>query len=91
MDREFCPKNPDGSFDFECLESIDIKLFNEDMNRLLKGEAVDMPSFNLKTGKREYRGRKLKMGADDIHVIAGITGLNDRISLLIQPEHKFKN
>ena len=44
MDREFCPKNPDGSFDFECLESIDIKLFNEDMNRLLKGEAVDMPS-----------------------------------------------
>lgn len=90
VDREFCPKNPDGSFDFECLESIDIKLFNEDMNRLLKGEAVDMPFFNFKTGKREYRGRKLTLGADDILVIEGIHGLNDRLSQLIPPEHKFK-
>lgn len=90
VDREFCPKHPDGSFDFECLESIDVKLFNEDMNRLLKGEAVDMPFFNFKTGKREYRGRKLTLGADDILVIEGIHGLNDRLSQLIPPEHKFK-
>lgn len=90
VDREFCPKNPDGSFDFECLESIDIKLFNEDMNRLLKGEAVDMPSFNFKTGKREYRGRKLVLGPDDILVIEGIHGLNDRLSQLIPSEYKFK-
>ena len=90
VDREFCPKHPDGSFDFECLESIDVKLFNEDMNRLLKGEAVDMPSFNFKTGKREYRGRKLTLGADDILVIEGIHGLNERLSQLIPPEHKFK-
>lgn len=90
VDRELCPKHPDGSFDFECLESIDVKLFNEDMNRLLKGEAVDMPSFNFKTGKREYRGRKLTLGVDDILVIEGIHGLNDRLSQLIPPEHKFK-
>ena len=90
VDRELCPKHPDGSFDFECLESIDVKLFNEDMNRLLKGEAVDMPSFNFKTGKREYRGRKLVLGPDDILVIEGIHGLNDRLSQLIPPEHKFK-
>ena len=90
VDREFCPKHPDGSFDFECLESIDVKLFNEDMNRLLKGEAVDMPSFNFKTGKREYRGRKLTLGADDILVIEGIHGLNEGLSQLIPPEHKFK-
>ena len=85
VDRELCPKHPDGSFDFECLESIDVKLFNEDMNRLLKGEAVDMPSFNFKTGKREYRGRKLVLGPDDILVIEGIHGLNDRLSQLIPP------
>ena len=90
VDRELCPKHPDGSFDFECLESIDVKLFNEDMNRLLKGEAVDMPSFNFKTGKREYRGRKLVLGPDDILVIEGIHGLNDRLSQLIPSEHKFK-
>ncbi|WP_455720865.1 nucleoside kinase [Agathobacter sp.] len=90
VDREFCPKNPDGSFDFECLESIDVKLFNEDMNRLLNGETVDMPSFNFKTGKREYRGRKLTLGDDDILVIEGIHGLNDKLSHLIPAEHKFK-
>ena len=87
VDRELCPKHPDGSFDFECLESIDVKLFNEDMNRLLKGEAVDMPSFNFKTGKREYRGRKLVLGPDDILVIEGIHGLNDRLSQLNIDEH----
>ncbi len=90
VDREFCPKNEDGSFDFECLESIDVKLFNEDMNRLLNGETVDMPSFNFKTGKREYRGRKLKLGTDDILVIEGIHGLNDKLSRFIPAEHKFK-
>lgn len=90
VDREFCPKNPDGSFDFECLESIDVRLFNEDMNRLLNGETVNMPSFNFKTGKREYRGRKLKLGEDDILVIEGIHGLNDKLSHLIPAEHKFK-
>mgnify|MGYP001118685891 FL=1 len=53
VDRELCPKHPDGSFDFECLESIDVKLFNEDMNRLLKGEAVYVASFKFQKRKKE--------------------------------------
>lgn len=90
VDREFCPKNPDGTFDFECLESIDVELFNRDMNSLLNGETISMPSFNFKTGKREYRGRNICIGEDDILVIEGIHGLNDKLSHLIAPEHKFK-
>jgi uridine kinase len=90
VDREFCPKNPDGSYDFECLESLDIKLFNEDMVRLLNGEEVDLPAFNFKTGKREYRGHKMKLGNDDILVIEGIHGLNDRLSHMLPAESKFK-
>lgn len=90
VDREFCPKNPDGSFDFECLESLDVEQFNQDMSRLLCGEAVDMPSFNFKTGKREYRGRRLQLGEDDILVIEGIHGLNDKLSYMLPAESKFK-
>lgn len=89
-DRETCPRNPDGSFDFECLEALDVEQFNQDMARLLAGEAVDMPSFNFKTGKREYRGRVLQLGKDDILVIEGIHGLNDKLSYMLPAESKFK-
>ena len=90
VDREFCPKNPDGSFDFECLEAFDVKQFNTDMTRLLGGEAVEMPSFNFKTGKREYRGNVLQLKEDDILVIEGIQGLNEKLSYQLPAESKFK-
>ena len=89
-DREFCPRNPDGSFDFECLESLDIKQFNEDMTKLLAGETVSIPSFNFKSGKREYHDHFLKLEKDDILVIEGIHGLNDRLSHTLPAESKFK-
>lgn len=89
-DREFCPKNPDGSFDFECLEALDVEQFNMDMASLLSGEEVEMPSFNFKTGKREYRGKKLRLLEDDVLVIEGIHGLNDKLSYMIPDESKFK-
>lgn len=89
-DREKCPRDENGEFDFECLEALDLEKFNEDMTALLAGEEVSMPSFNFKTGKREYRGRKLKLGADDILVIEGIHGLNDRLSYSLPEDSKFK-
>ncbi len=89
-DRELCPKNPDGSFDFECLEALDVEQFNLDMSKLLSGEEVEMPSFNFKTGKREYRGRKLLLSDEDILVIEGIHGLNDRLSYMIPDASRFK-
>ncbi len=90
IDRAKCPRDENGKLDFECLESIDVELFNEDMNRLLRGEEVEIPSFNFKTGSREYRGRKLQLGKDDILVIEGIHGLNNKLSHSIPDENKFK-
>lgn len=90
VDREKSPRDENGNYDFECLECIDIEQFNEDMTRLLNGEEVAMPTFNFKTGKREYRGKKLKLGANDILVIEGIHGLNDKLSYSLPSESKFR-
>ena len=90
VNREDTPKHPDGSYNFECLGAIDIELFNNDMTALLAGEAVELPSFNFKTGKREYKGNIKKLGPDDILVIEGIHGLNDALSYKLPTESKFK-
>lgn len=89
-DRDKCPRDENGEFDFECLESIDVEKFNEDMTALLNGEEILMPSFNFKTGRREYRGKKLKLGENDILVIEGIHGLNDKLSYTLPAESKFR-
>ena len=90
LDRDKCPKDENGEFDLECLEAIDVEKFNEDMTALLRGEEVSMPSFNFKTGRREYRGKKLKLGENDILVIEGIHGLNDKLSYTLPVESKFR-
>ena len=89
-DREFCPRDEFGNFDFECLEALDVELFNKQMTQLLNGERVEMPEFNFKTGKPEYKGNFLQLGPDDILVIEGIHGLNERLSYSLPEESKFK-
>ena len=90
VDREFTPRDEKGDYNFECLEAIDIKKFNEDMCRLLKGEGLELPTFNFKTGKREYNGKYKKLGPDDILVIEGIHGLNEKTSYALPEESKYK-
>lgn len=90
LDRDKTPKDENGNYDFECLEALDVEQFNEDMTRLFRGERVEMPTFNFKTGKREYKGNTLQLGEDDILVIEGIHGLNDKLSYSLPKESKFK-
>ena len=90
VDREKTPRQPNGDYDFECLEAIDIKKFNEDMLKLLAGERVELPTFNFVTGKREYKGNYKQLGADDVLVIEGIHGLNDKMSYALPAESKYK-
>ncbi len=90
VNREDNPKDENGDYDFESLQAIDINLFNQDMGRLLKGEEVEIPSFNFKTGQRQYKGDTLKLGPDDILVIEGIHCLNDELSFSLPKESKFK-
>jgi uridine kinase len=90
VDREKTPLNEDGSYNFECLEALDVERFNKDMTRLLNGERVEMPEFNFVTGKREMNGDFLQLGKNDVLVIEGIHGLNEKMSYSLPAESKFK-
>ena len=89
-DRSECPKDENGQYDFECLEALDVEGFNRDMKALLDGETVELPVFNFKTGKREYKGDFLTLKDGDILVIEGIHGLNEKMSYVLPKESKFK-
>lgn len=88
--REDMPLDEFGEKDFEALEGLDIERFNQDMTGLLNGEEVELPIFNFTTGKREAKGRKLAIGKDDLLVIEGIHGLNDKLSHSLPRESKYK-
>lgn len=90
VNREDTPRDEKGNYNFECLEAIDVELFNHDMNALLRGETVELPRFNFVLGKREYKGDYMKMEPDDILVIEGIHGLNDKMSYSLPRESKYK-
>lgn len=89
-DRKDTPLDEDGNYNFECLEAIDTKQFNEDMTALLEGKRVELPEFNFLLGKREYNGDYRQLGPDDILVIEGIHGLNEKMSYSLPKESKFK-
>lgn len=90
VDRDETPLDENGNYNFECLETIDVKLFNQQMNELLAGKRVELPTFNFVTGQKEYKGDYKQLGEDDILVIEGIHGLNDKLSYTLPKESKFK-
>lgn len=90
VNRDKTPLDEYGEKNYECLEAIDVEQFNQDMLALLRGEEVELPSFNFKTGQREYNGDFMKLGKEDILVIEGIHGLNDKLSYALPRESKFK-
>ncbi len=76
IDRDKIAPGPDGKLDLEHINTIDTELFRKDMSRLLAGEEVELPSFNFKTGKREWRGHKLRLHRDSVIIVEGLHGLN---------------
>ncbi len=90
VNRLDTPKDKNGEYDFESIEAIDIPLFTEKMQALLDGEKVEMPHFNFVTGEREYHGDIISLGENDILVLEGIHGLNDKASHMLPAESKFK-
>ena len=75
-ERSETPLDENGNYDFECVEAVDMDLFNDVMTRLLDGEEVKMPTFNFMLGKKEYQGDTLKLEQGDILVVEGIHALN---------------
>ncbi|MDD2971410.1 MAG: nucleoside kinase [Lachnospiraceae bacterium] len=90
VNRDKTPRDEKGDYNFECLEAIDVEQFNRDMSDLLAGKEVELPSFNFKTGIREYKGNVKRLGEEDVLVIEGIHGLNDKMSYALPVESKYK-
>ena len=90
VDREHTPRDSSGDYDFESLYALDLELLNSDLNRLLAGEEVELPTYVFETGKREYKGDKIRMEEGSILLMEGIHGLNDELTAHIADEMKFK-
>lgn len=76
LDRDLIPPGPDGKLDLEHINTIDTDLFRSDMEKLLRGEEVELPSFNFKQGKREWKGHKLTLKPDSVVIVEGLHALN---------------
>lgn len=84
------PLGADGKYNFECVEALDVELFNKQMNELIAGNEVEMPEFNFIEGKKEYKGKMLKLNDNDILVIEGIHALNPILTKFTNNNHKYK-
>lgn len=90
VEREETPLDENGKYNFEALEAVDLKLLNEDLNKLLNGEEILMPTFDFKKGHKEYLGNKMKLEDDEVLIMEGIHCLNDKLTPAIPKEQKFK-
>ena len=83
IDRDKIAPGPDGQLDLEHINTIDTELFRSDMAKLLNGEEVELPSFNFKTGRREWRGHRMQLAHNSVIIVEGLHGLNPAML----PEH----
>ena len=90
VEREENPRDENGNYDFECLEAVDVDLFNRQMKELLEGKEVTLPTFNFVSGHKEYGNKKKKLGKNDVLVIEGIHCLNPKLTEQLNDRNKFK-
>jgi uridine kinase len=90
MNRIETPKDSDGNYDYESIDAIDIKLFNDHLTKLLNGEEIIMPEYNFITGEKEFKNKKFKLNKNDILIIEGLHGLNEKLTLSVPRQNKYK-
>lgn len=90
VNRDSTPVDEFGNKDFESIDALDLKQLNEDLKSIIAGDRVEIPSFNFVSGTREYRGNFIQLDKDEILVMEGIHGLNDKLTSEIPHENKFK-
>lgn len=90
VERPDTPLDENGEYDFDCLEAIDLELFNSDLNKLLNGEEISVPEFDFLVGTKRYKGKKMSLAEDEILVIEGIHCLNEELTKIIPNEKKYK-
>lgn len=89
-ERVDTPLDENGKYDFECVEALDIELFNEHMKALIDGKRVELPEFDFVTGTKKYKGNYLQLEKNDILVVEGIHALNPILTQFTPPENKYK-
>ena len=89
VERNENPKDENGNYDYECLEAVDVKLFDKQVGQLLNGEEVTIPTYDFSLGEKEFR-EKVKLGSNDILIVEGIHALDDRILMNIERNKKYK-
>lgn len=90
VNRDKTPLDEDGNYDFESVQAVDTEQFNIDLERLLAGEEVQLPTFNFQIGEREYTGQSMQISEDQPIIIEGIHGLNEKLTEAIPKKDKFK-
>ena len=90
VNRLDTPKLPNGDYDFDNIETVDYHLMEDHLMRLMAGERVEIPEYNFVTGKREYNGKRLKLGSDTVLIIEGIHALNPLLTQKIDDTLKYK-
>ncbi|MBQ3636402.1 MAG: nucleoside kinase [Bacteroidales bacterium] len=90
VDREHTPRDADGKYDFDTIDAIDVKFFNEQLLDLINGKEVELPKFDFKQGKRVFDGEKMKLPEGAVLIIEGTHGLTPQLTPMIPTENKFK-
>ena len=90
VNRVDTPQLPNGDYDFDNVETVEYRLLQEHLTRLMNGERVEVPEYNFKTGRREWNGKRLKLGSDTVLIIEGIHALNPLITQNVPDAVKFK-
>ena len=90
VERKDTPLDENGKYNFECIEAIDLKLFNDNLTTLLNGGEILCPTFDFKEGSKKYTGKKMSLAEDEVLVIEGIHCLNDKLTESIPKELKYK-
>ena len=90
VDREATPVDENGEYDYESLYALDLDLFNNDLRRLIAGEEVEMPTYDFASGRRVFKGDKMRLGNNNVLLIEGIHGLNPELTAQIPEEQKFR-
>lgn len=90
VERTKTPRDANGDYDYECLEALNIDMLNQNLLDLFNGKTIKVPTYDFQAGVTRYKGATMSLGKNDILVMEGIHGLNDRLTPLVDAGSKFK-
>lgn len=90
VNRDVTPLDEHGDYDYESLYALDLDRLNSDLNRLLAGEQINLPTYSFELGCRVEKERPLRLDTNDILLIEGIHGLNPELTASLNPDSIFK-